>query len=230
MAGEVYLYDKSYVVDLCITFFFYLLSFSQSLKQGTTSKSSAGGSKEATKITTHSPFATNSSIRNRKLAAQSPDYAEEKTSFDPAAAGKLLPVPQEESNDAVRQNAPLDAGGRSMSNSGFGGGVRAMLSHSNLFASSGSSTSGFSNRVAPVDGGVGSGTGYAYSSQQPADSPSHHVYHLSPLNTGAVKGPKPASNKVKDALQVLEIRQLQELWVERLREILGKDLTRIMKL
>lgn len=195
-------------------------------------------SRDEPKVTTLSPFATNSSLRNRKLAAQCPDYVEEKTSFDPSAAEKLLPVAQE-SSESLRQSALFDGAGAGRAGtvpSGLGGNLRAMLNNSNLFASPSGAGSGFSTKSQTAASsnlyGFGSGFSSSTSMKQSSstDSPSHHVYHLSPLNTGAVKGPKPVTNKVKDALQVLEMRQLPELWVERLREILGKDLTRIMKL
>jgi hypothetical protein len=218
------------------SFSFYLnvlLSFSSKQAKATVRK-------EAAKVTTNSPFATNSSLRNRKLAAQSPDYVEEKTSFDPTAAEKLLPVPQEPS-DSIKQSALFDnvttaRGAIGSFGSTVGGNVRAMLNNSNLFASPSAASAKIHTQMG--GGMIGSSIGgglYGYettsSMKQPSESPSRHVYHLSPLNTGAVKGPKPpAASKTKDALHVLEMRQLPELWIEKLREMLGKDLTRIMKL
>lgn len=61
------------------------------------------------------------------------------------------------------------------------------------------------------------------------ESSANLKYHLSPLTTG----PKPTianTFRTVDALQALQLPQIRDEWVERLREILGRDLIKIMTL
>lgn len=71
---------------------------------------------------------------------------------------------------------------------------------------------------------------FIYGSNTPSESPSHHQYNLSPLVAGPSSKPTPNTFRSIDALQALQLRQINDDWVERLRELLGRDLCKIVKL